>query len=276
MPYGDREAFLEMVNRQAKETDQIELLRGFARSSPQAADWLLDGIRRGDLQGTVAERTRQEAVTAIQKGSGADLELRVNAMVDAPGKAGVSREGLATELLGEDVLGVLKDGRDWRYEFRHGAASADEVLAAMRAALPAAAQAGDASLRKALFRHLVEEDPVQAKPLIEPLAPEAKRALEYDVLQRGFAKTSPELFSGYLSSLPAAKTPEEQKLLSEALLGKAAAYAGRFGDNYQQAVKAMAAGRDREAAVEGIVQETRRKNAARASEVEQQLSPKDP
>ncbi|WP_035601725.1 hypothetical protein [Haloferula sp. BvORR071] len=276
LPFSERESLVEMANRQEKELDQIELLRGFARSSPEAAVWLLERTRNGDLKGTVAERTRQEALTAVQKGSGADLALRVGAMAEAPGRTSSTRGDLETELLAEDISGVLKEGRDWRYEFRHGAASSDEVLVAMRAALPATAKAGDAPFRKALFRQLVEENPVQARALIEGLPAEEKRAFQYDVLQRGFSRVSPELFKVYLSALPAATTPQEKEQRAEALQIKASAYAERFGDNYQQTVKSMAAGADRDAAVSGIVRQAKKKNPAQATKVEQELSPKDP
>lgn len=276
LPFSERDALLGMVNRQGNEAHQIDLLRGFARSSPEAASWLLEKVRQGELQGTVAERTRQEAIVSVQQGSQADLNLRLDAMTGAPGRTAAPRESLATELIEQDVSGLLKEGRDWRYEFRHGAASAEEVVAAMRDALPGAAQAGDASLRKALYRCLVEENPDQAKALVASLPAEEKRALEYKVLQAGFAKATPELFSSYLAALPVAQTSQEKDQRREALQAKASAYAERFGDNYEQSVKSMTAGPDRDAAVEGVVQQARKSNPERASGVADRLNSLEP
>lgn len=276
LPFSERDALLAMVNKQEKEAHQIDLLRGFARSSPEAASWLLDKIRQGELRGTLAERTRQDAIASVQQGTQADLGLRVDAMVSAPGRAAASRESLATELIEQDVSNLLKEGRDWRYEFRHGAVSGEEVLASMREGLPGAAQASDASLRKALFRSLVEENPEQARTLLAKLPAEESREVEYKVLQGGFAKSSPDIFSTYLAALPAAESAKEKDLRREALLAKSTAYAERFGDNYEQAVKSMPTGPDRNAAVEGVVQQSRKSNPQRASEVADRLSTQKP
>ncbi len=269
--FEERERLLQMAKGQPTEAYQLDLLTGFARSDPAAASWLLESVANGDLQGLVAERVKSEARASIQNAGSVDLEQRVDVLADSPGHAGKSREELATELVGRDVARMLSNGRDWSYEFHHGEVTADEVLAAMRAALPGVSGGGDAALRGALYQRFAEENPEAALPLIAGLPEVQRRRLLYQSAANGFSDVSPEVFSNFLAGLPAPTNPEEVELRQEAAIAKARKFAARFGDEYEAVVKAMPAGNDKIAAAKGLVLETRSANPAAAAELEKQL-----
>lgn len=274
--FEERDQLLEMASNQPRESDQVDLLRGFARSGPDAAAWLLEAAGRGELQGTVAEQVKTEAAATLRESHSGDLEQRAAALADTPEYARKSPGEVATELIEKDITALFKNGRDWRYEFRHGVATAEEVLATVRHAIPGTSREMEMATREALYRQLVEENPRDARALIEGLPEERKRALEFKVLSGGFTNVSPAIFASYAAGLPPPATPEENRLWREGHLAKASSYSSRFGDAYQEAVTASPEGSARSAAVEGILLETRRKNSAEASKLEKQLSPPTP
>lgn len=274
--FGERAEVMELAMRQEREADRISLLTGFARSGPDASDWLLEAVWSGELQGVVAERVKAEALAGIRGDPAVDLDRRVAALANFPGNVGRSHEELAAELIGDDLGSVLKGGRDWRYEFRHGEVTVEDVLSGLRAAMPGAGQRADGALREELFRYLVEEDPRRALPLIDTLPEERQRALRFDVLAKGFGGVSPEVFFDYLGSLPPAANPEEIGVRDEGLRSRAGLYVSRLGDDFLKEVQALPASAESGAIKEGVVTETRRTNAAEGAKLEQLVTPAKP
>lgn len=273
--FSEKEKLLELAKRQPDDADKALLLSGFGRSSEQAAAWLLDLIARGELDGEVASQLKGNLGDAVLRAPSMDLEKRVEARRATKGNEVKARGSIVNELVGGDVSNLLEKGRDWRYEFRHGTASVDDVMAAVHSGVPIPPEAEDA-VRVTLYRHLSEENPEKALPLLDGLSEERRRAVLFDFTINNQGNVSPDNYLRFLADVPEPVTPQEKELQTKAWNFKASEGLYRYGEDFVEWVKQMPPGSGKDAAMNSLVSATRAENPAKARELNDQLFPKKP
>jgi hypothetical protein len=274
--FEERDKLLERVKRMRADGDKVELLAGFAASGGPAADWLLGMLKRRELKGMVAEDLQAELNETILGVAALDTEQRLEILRADPDSEGKSKPELVNELVAADVRSLLATGRDWRYEFRYGSASPDEVLGAVRAGLQNVPEAGEEAMRVALYRELAEENPKGALPLLDTFPPEKRRQVLLDSTWKGFGNVSPDEFLKFLADVPDAKTPAEQESKLKGWNTKARGNLWRYGDDYVEWVKQMPPGIHREAAMNSVLWATSEQSPAQARVLSEQFYPHEP
>ncbi|MGL4401412.1 MAG: hypothetical protein ACRCXD_16225 [Luteolibacter sp.] len=274
--FEERDRLLAMVKRMNHPPDQIDLLSGFAGSSGQAAEWLHGILKSGELKEELSGGSRDELDLVILGVAGLDLNTRLEIMKEYPGNGGRAQQELLDELTGENVVSLLESGRDWRFEFRNGKATLDDVLAAVRQGMPHLPEAGEEAMRGALFRELAEENPKKALPLLDALPPEKRREVLLDAGWLGFANVSPDHFLRFMAEVPNAASPEEQARKLKGWHTRARADLWRYGDDYIEWVRRLPPGIHREAAVSGILLVTSEENPEQARELGERFYPRKP
>lgn len=274
--FEERDLLLAMAKRMRGTSEKIDLLSGFAGSSGQAAEWLRGILKSDELKGELPRASWDDLNNALLDVAGLEIEQRLEILKEHPGYEDHSRQELLDELVGGDVSHLLENGRDWRFEFRSGKASLDDVLAAVRRGLPQLPEAGEEAMRVSLFRELAEENPKKALPLLDALAPEKRRDVLFDSTWLGFANVSPDDFLRFLAEVPDADSPAEQERKLRGWTARARADLWRYGDDYIEWVKQMPSGIHREAAMNSILLATSGENPARARELGEQFYPRKP
>ncbi|MEK7951559.1 hypothetical protein [Luteolibacter soli] len=267
--FDSRESIYGMAMGQQDPNSRAELLLGFARSSEEAATWLL---QQPKLDPELAKRINQEKNQWIIDDRSQDYEHRLEAFQERNGEKG-DRQGQLDDLVRTDLNKVLTEGRDWRYEFRHGTATLDEVVAATRAAMPAIPPDGEQALTVSLYRHLAEENPAKALPLLDALPEEERRNVLFDSTWQSMVNVNPDDFLTFTSSLPEPVTATEKDLRTKGWNWKARGFLQRYGDDYVEWVQQMPEGIDKDTAMNSLIWATREQNPAAARKLNEQLFP---
>jgi hypothetical protein len=243
-PMDRREALAEIARAEGRP----ELLIDFAgKQGAAAVKWLAAMAENPELDADFRDQlVAADAWKALlRQHAGTSLEQRI--ATATAGDAG--REGEALEQIARNDLGaLLKDGRDWRYAFRHGDVDAAEVLAAVTSSLPELATAHPSVLKQQLFQQLVEEDPGRAMALLDGLPADERHRIALDAAGRMFNHVDPEIFLTALRDLPA-DTPQQWDARLAAWNRKSTVDARRLSEDYVTWVRALPAGLDREMAL---------------------------
>lgn len=130
-----------------------------------------------------------------------DFDKRVEVVgTFEPGK---TKEQVRLELGVQDVVNQLNSGRDWRYAFRSGAATAEEIYREMAAALPELAAKSPESLKLQLYKELSEFGGEKALPLLDHLPADQKWAMVMKAPQWNFLEANPQDFHDLIRTIPA-------------------------------------------------------------------------
>ena len=247
-----------------------DLLRGFARSSEKAARWLLD---QEGLDPNLADLLRRDRNLLASRDTGLSYDARVEAAEQAGGQEGKDRQAILNDLVYQDLNRTLHEGRDWRYDFRHGVASLDEVLAAVRTAMPAVPPEGEEALVVSLYRNLVEENAKRALPLLDALPEDRRREALFHSTWLSMVNIDPDDYLDFFSALPEPVTASEKDLRTKGWNWKARGFLMRYGDDYVEWVKEMPPGIDKDTAMNSLIWATREQNPAEARKLNEQLYP---
>ncbi len=276
IPFRDRDALLELARQEQDVHVRMDLLSGFSQSSEQARQWLLEKIASGDLGDEVANQLRARLDAEAIRNPSIDFNERVLALKADEDFQGKSQQEAINELVNRDVAQLLEGGRDWRYEFRHGVAALDEIVAAVRGRLPNVPPEGEEALLVSLYRNLVEEDPRKALPLLDSLPEDRRREALFHSTWLSQVNISPDDYLSFFADLPEPETPAEKDLRTKGWNWKARGFLGRFGDDYVEWVKEMPEGLDKETAMNSLIWATREQNPAEARKLNEQLYPAKP
>jgi len=212
---------------------------------------------------------------AETKDTSLGYDQRIDALLEVhgPGDKQPDRQSLMNDMVREDLNSLLSKGRDWRYEFRHGVATLDEVLAAAREGMPKVSSEAEEAFVVGLYRELVEEDPKKALPLLDSLPEDRRRDALFNSTWQSMVNIDPDDYLSFFSSLPEPETAAEKDLRTKGWNWKARGYLMRFGDDYVEWVKQMPEGIDKETAMNSLIWATREQNPAEARKLNDQLYP---
>lgn len=274
--FDERQQLLDCVNNLTNPAKQHDLLLGFAEGGQPAMEWVMDLIQRDQLDPALAAKLRSALGNEVLNKPGMEMDARVEARRATKGNETKDRQSIINEIVGGDVKNLLLNGRDWRYEFRTGVSSLEDVLSAVREGLPKVPPEGENALLVSLYRHLSEENPGKALTLLDSLPEEKRREVLFSNTWEAFGGNDPDLFLQFLNSLPEPVTEKEKAERIKGWDWKARANFARYGDDYVDWVIQMPPGLDRDRAMNSLIWATRELDPAKARELETRLYPKKP
>ena len=274
--FDEKQQLLDCVMNQTDPGRQHDLLLGFAEGGQPAMEWVMDLIQREQLDPALAAKLRSALGNEVLNKPGMEMAARVEARRATKGNENKDRQSIINEIVGGDVKQLLLNGRDWRYEFRTGVSSLEDVLTAVREGLPQVPPEGENALLVSLYRHLSEENPGKALPLLDSLPEEKRREVLFGSTWEAFGGNNPDIFMRFLNSLPEPVTEKEKAERIKGWDWKARLHLSRYGDDYVDWVIQLPPGLDRDRAMNSLVWATREQDPAKARELEARLYPKKP
>lgn len=270
LPVSDAQALLDYVMLSSNKDKNRAMLVGFASSGKDAATWLLDQVAKGAIPKTYMASVSQGLGNQVLAHNDMDLDARVAARRYTQGSEKKDRSLIVGDLMGADVNQYLNNGRDWRFEFRHGNASLEEITAAMEKSLNIPADGRDAAMIS-LYRNLAEENPAKALPLLNALPEDKRRSLLFADTWQNFGNINPNNFFSYLQSLPEPLTAQEKSDRMKGWDWKARGFLHRYGDDYITWAKSLPDGPDKAAALNSVIWATREINAVEAQRLSKEI-----
>lgn len=158
------------------------------------------------------------------------------------------REGALKQISTVDINELMKTGPDYRYAFRHGAMTADEILAAVRETFPELAAASDYETRVRVFNELASEDALAAFALISHLPEEQRNLAVIHQSRWSFRDNSPEAFYEMINLAPGPDSEEAAPQRADAWSNYGASAYREYGEYYLDWVRDLPAGVNRDAA----------------------------
>jgi hypothetical protein len=158
------------------------------------------------------------------------------------------REGALKQISTVDINELMKSGPDYRYAFRHGAMTAEEVLDAVRKTFPELAAASDYETRVRVYNELASEDASAAFALISDLPEEQRNLAVIHQARWSFRDNSPETFYAMINLAPGPDSSEAAPPREEAwsVYGKSAY--NEYGSEYVDWLRTLPAGVNRDVA----------------------------
>ncbi|YCM45820.1 hypothetical protein V2O64_07305 [Verrucomicrobiaceae bacterium 227] len=156
-------------------------------------------------------------------------------------------------MVARSVEALLNEGRDWRYEFRHGRVDAHEVLNDLMTRLATESPEVEAAMRSSLFYQLVGQDSIGAMELLEPLPKYRQEEVLLRAIGMGFQKDDPVLAKAYYDSFPEAADEAEELNRVRNWDQYVQSGLGRYGDDFVDWVAAMPEGEFKERSIKSMV-----------------------
>ena len=184
-----------------------------------------------------------------------DYDFEKRAETVASFEPGKPTEQIRLELGVYDVVNALGAGRDWRFAFRNGTATAEEIYREMAKALPELAAKSPESLKLQLFKELSEFGGPQATGLLEHLPADKKWEMVMKAPQWQFVEGNPQDFHDFIRTIPAdTGNPAVWDTRLRVWEDKTRRYRDRLGaEQYDQWVGSLPEGIDREMASFALV-----------------------
>jgi len=168
------------------------------------------------------------------------------------------REGALKQISTVDINELMKSGPDYRYAFRHGAMSAEEVLAAVRQQFPELAAASDYETRVRVFNELASEDAQAAYALIAHLPGEQRNLAVLHQSRWSFRDNSPDSFYAMIGLAPGPDSAEAAPQRAEAWTVYGQSAYAEYGSDYLDWVRELPPGVNRDVARSTLAQVLRR------------------
>jgi hypothetical protein len=249
---------------------QLAMLNG-----EKGAEWFMKQLDSPDMDPAFREKliNSQEYRQFLQFSPHVPIEIRAEVL--AKGRTdGKDAEQLMLELGGNDVARALdRTSKDWRFDFRNGKVTFEEVYEAIAADLPDLAKASPDAIRLQVFKELAEEDgPAAMKALADTPEPD-KWEIALKPTQWMFYNVDPQKFYDYLQAIPY-DDPKLHQDRFASWVNHSQSNLALYSRDYVDWVKNMPEGIDRDMAAIGILRNIGKDN----KELEAEVNPwvKDP
>ncbi len=251
----------------AQQEKSPDVFSDFAvKHGEEGAKWFEDLLASGTLT-----PEKQEAIVTSKaygdfmlKSPSVDLDKRLEVLASLnPDR---SPEQLLFQITNRDIGASLKDGPDYRFAFRNGSMTAEEVVSAVSASLPQLAAKSPDAIRSYLFGELAEEDGPKAMSLLGNLSEEEKWKTAMKPVTSMFHGVNPQQFYDYLQHIPvdASQQSLDERIKAWTNLGRE--NQTRLGDGYLDWVRQLPEGPDKDMAALSIVESSNLKNQKLADE----------
>jgi hypothetical protein len=158
------------------------------------------------------------------------------------------REGALKQISTVDINELMKSGPDYRYAFRHGAMTAEEVLDAVRKTFPELAAASDYETRVRVYNELASEDAAAAFALISHLPEEQRNLAVIHQARWSFRDNSPETFYSMISLAPGPDSADAGPQREDAWTNYSQSAYQEYGDEYVSWLRSLPPGVNRDVA----------------------------
>lgn len=232
------------------------ILSYYASRQEGGGKWLMDLLAsdRIDQAAKDAIMKRPDYQALLRHGSDIDFDTRVEALSNF--EKDKTPEQLKLEIGALDVTKALNAGRDWRYAFRSGALTADEVYQGLAQQLPELAAKSPEALRNQLYKELAEDNGTEALKLLDNVPADQKWETAMKSPRWMFNDVDPQVFYDYLQQIPAEPNEEVWALRLGAWADRSRRNHERLGNDYVAWVEALPQGVDREMAFYNLLKTT--------------------
>ena len=238
----------------AVSSNSPDMLASLAQSNGrEGADWLMARLASGDLDPAFAAAIKATGQyrNLLLNNAHLPFDERVEAM--AASNPGKDTETLGLMLGGNDVTRALNEGgKDWRFAFRNGKATFEEICDAVSASLPELAKASDDAIRLQLLKELAEESGAGAMQALASTPEPDRWTLALKPTQWNFYNVNPQEFYDYLQRIPN-NDPALHQARLESWVWHSKSNLDLYSRDYVDWVKALPEGTDREMAAIGIL-----------------------
>jgi len=238
------------------------------RNGEKGAAWLMKHLESEDMDPAFREALTNspEYRQLLQNSPHIPIETRVEVLAKNRND-GKDAEQLMLELGGNDVARALdKTSKDWRFAFRNGKVTFEEVYQAIAADLPGLAKASPDAIRLQIFKELAEEDgPAAMQALADTPEPD-KWQVALKPTQWMFYNVDPQKFYDYLQPIPH-DDPTLHQARFASWVSHSRSNLDLYSRDYVDWVKNMPEGVDREMAAIGILRSVGTDNKALNEEV---------
>lgn len=179
--------------------------------------------------------------------------------------------GNIDQVMRSDVDRIMTEERDWAYAFRHGEASAQEVLDAIRAGTPEIAEKQPEALRSWIFRELAEENPAEAMALLKDMPEEERDPMVLYHSRTHFNDVEPSKFLEMMQQIPS-DTPEQWEGRLDAWNRRGFTNHERLQDGYVEWVQALPPGLDREMGLYSLARAVQLTDRQLAAQIRSQVT----
>lgn len=265
-PFEKADQLLEL----AKESNSPAGLASLAmRNGQKGAEWLMKHLDAGEMDPALREAliNSPEYRQYLQNSPHVPIETRAEVLAQNR-TDGKDAEQLMLELGGNDVSRALdKASKDWRFAFRNGKVTFEEVYEAIAADLPGLAKASPDAIRLQIFKELAEENGPAAMQALAHTPEPDKWQLALKPTQWMFYNVDPQKFYDYLQAIPH-NDPTLHQARFESWVWHSQSNLGLYSRDYVDWVKNMPEGIDREMASIGILRSIGKENKALIAEVD--------
>lgn len=243
----------ELFNYALENQSPLMAVRLARARGKEGTDWLMKQLASENLDPAFKESitSSQDFQQMMRSNPHVPLEQRLEIVAKAePNK---DKEQLALELGSRDVSNALDDAsRDWRFAFRSGKVTFEEVYEAVVADLPALAAGSPDAIRLQVFKELAEENGTAALEALAHTPEPDKWTLALKPTQWMFHGVDPQKFYDYLQNIPHSDPVHYQARL-ESWVSHSSGHLSAYSRDYVTWVKDMPEGIDREMAAVGIL-----------------------
>jgi hypothetical protein len=262
-PVGKADDFLVL----AQQEESPDVLSVFAMNHGEAgAKWFEDLLDSGTLPAETQDKITRSRIYAefMKKSPSVELEKRLSVL--AAFNPDSSSDVLLSVITNSDIAKVLKNGRDYRFAFRNGTMTAEEVVSAISNELPQLAARSPENIRTVLFGELAEEDGPRAMSLLGNLPDGQRWDAAMQPVVSMFHGVNPQQFYDYIQHIPvdASAQSMDERINAWKKLGKE--NHNRLGESYVNWVRQLPEGSDKDMAALSIVESANMKNQKLADE----------
>jgi len=200
---------------------------------PKEVEKRVRGIYAWWLKGVARDLPPQERIDLAHKYNGGD------------------KGGTIDEACQSDVSDFLNKGElDYRYQFRHGRLSSEEILADLKSQQPEMLAAYPKEILSRLYQELAEEDPLAAVSILDQVnEPDWANTIRYDSASTMFANISPDVLLAQSQSLPRPNNESEEENRYSAWKNRSDDLLTRHGEDFVQWIIEMPSGPDKDSAI---------------------------
>lgn len=238
----------------ARSERQPGMLAKFALANgADGARWLMRLLEGGAIDEATREAlvSHHEFANLMMRSPTIDLTTRVGFLAAFSDEEPL--EVIEREICQADVRRALGESRDYRYAFRTGQMTAEEIIAAVSGELPGLSATAPQIIQDEIFRELAEENGGKALRMLDPLSPEQKWETAMKPVREMFHQSNPQEFYDYLQNIPpdATATAWDERLDAWSKLGQE--NHARLGMDYVMWVQGLPEGLDRDMASYALV-----------------------
>lgn len=210
--FEHRDAVLQaLVEGQGSWGKKRSALEGFLSNKSHDGQEVLAWIRGIGKDQSLPEEFKNESQTVMEKWLVDSPDLPVADRVALARDWGLSSHHSLETFAATGVKAALSQGRDLRYEFRHGRVGAAEVFSILEKQLELAGPEERSAARSQLYYELVSQDAARAHELLEPLPDFRRREVMVRALGTAFKYENPALAKDYYQALGKPLGEREEK-----------------------------------------------------------------